>query len=152
MKLTPQIIDAVGEVINREADRRFVTIGEILHHSQTYDVTQARNAAIQSVYRDFPSLTLGQLGQIFNRPAARIKIILAEVKLAERPAVRVVHTLAKPADVINFRKPAHPPMSPLLPRIPDRREYVQRGVDVTASFFGDPAPGRSALDQKRAGL
>jgi len=34
-------------------------------------------------------------------------------------------------------------------RVPMRRAYVPDCEDVTAEFFGDPPPGRSALDQKR---
>ena len=63
---TPQ--ERIRTIIAQEAQRAYVTVGEILSLKRgDADVYHARQAAIVRLHQEFPGMGMTRLGNIFNR-------------------------------------------------------------------------------------
>ncbi|BAL77051.1 hypothetical protein [Bradyrhizobium cosmicum] len=86
------------------------------------------------------------------------KPFLPAVSWRKRGAVKAGVVLEPPVAVASLPVPVPPPVverrrMPSLDHLRERAE-LQLRIDrqgLTAGFFGDPPPGRSALDQRRSG-
>jgi len=148
-KLTGDELNTIAGIIQSASSRMGCPVSDVVTGKISTRASTARRIAIADIEEKFPILTVDEIADIFDvsvsvvRNSTYRRQEAAEVPLNREPVDRYVN-------VPRCHRSA--PMPPLLSRIPERREYVQHGADVTASFCGDPAPGRSALDQKRGGL
>lgn len=141
-------LNTIAGIIQGASSRMGCPVADVVTGKISTRASMARRIAIADIEEKFPVLTVGEIADIFGvsvsvvRNSTYRRRNVAEAPVNKEPVDRYVNVPRCHRSV---------PMPPLLSRIPERREYVQHGMDVTASFCGDPAPGRSALDQKRAG-
>jgi|GEM_PF-3402300 len=148
MRLTATEMEIAVAAIQAVADQHRVLVCDILSRRTESTIHRARVLAMLDVKRDIPAITNSVLGEIFECPRTYVGTCLKEAALLCRASPRIVTMATKPRDVVTFRRRRRSgPMYPL-GNIPPHREPICNGTDVTAAFCGDPAPGRSALDQR----
>jgi len=148
--LSDDELDTIVGIIQSASSRMGCSVSDVVSGKISPRSSIARRIAIADIEEIFPALSVDDLADIFGVSASTIRN--SAYRSRER-AVEAPPLNKEPIDTYVHVPRCHrsEPMAPLLPALPVRREPLRNGTDITASFCGDPAPGRSALDQKRAG-